>query len=263
MGCLAYPGPVTSLREYTTIGHPVPDTRVWHEVHGEGQPLVLLHGAFSGASSWGGQIPALVDAGWKVFVPERHGHGHSPDVTDEFHYADMATETIAYLDEIVGGPAEIVGWSDGAVVAVLVALQRPDLVRHLVLIGQYYNSSGRAVGGILDALDAADDEMMEFFAAEYADESPDGADHFPVIFEKTMAMIRSEPEIDLGDLAAISAPTLVMQGDRDEVTLDHSREVVDAIGGARLCVLPGSHLIPIEAPASVNAVIGDFLGSDA
>ncbi|AZG47632.1 Putative aminoacrylate hydrolase RutD [Gordonia insulae] len=223
---------------------------------------MLLHGAFSGASSWGGQVPALVDAGWKVFCPERHGHGHSPDVTDEFHYADMAEETIAYLDEVVGGPAEIVGWSDGAVIGALVAVRRPDLVRRLVLIGQYYNSSGRAAGGILDALDTADDDLMAFFADEYAAESPDGADHFPVIFEKTMAMIRTEPEIDLADLSAISSPTLVMQGDRDEVTLDHSRDVVTAIDGARLCVIPGTHLIPIEAPGAVNAVIVQFLGED-
>ncbi|WP_223374174.1 alpha/beta fold hydrolase [Gordonia bronchialis] len=247
------------LCEYTTISHPQPDTRVWHEVYGDGKPVVLLHGAFSGASSWGGQIPALVDAGWKVYCPERHGHAHSPDVMAEFHYADMAAETIAYLDEVVGGPAEIVGWSDGAVVGVLVALQRPDLVRHLVLIGQYLNSSGRATGGILDALESANDDLMSFFAAEYASETPDGADHFPIVFAKTMAMISSEPEIDLSELSVITAPTLVMQGDRDEVTLDHSREVVDAIAGARLCILPGSHLIPIEAPAAVNSVILQFL----
>lgn len=250
------------IREYTTISHPEPNTRVWHEIHGDGQPVVLLHGAFAGASSWGGQVPALVEAGWKVFCPERHGHGHSPDVMEEFRYADMAEETIAYLDEVVGGPAEIVGWSDGAVVGVLVALRRPDLVRRLVLIGQYFNGSGRAVGGILDALDTADDELRGFFAAEYASESPDGADHFPVVFDKTMAMINSEPEIDLGDLAAITVPVLVMQGDRDEVTLEHSRDVAAAIAGARLAVIPGTHLIPIEAPQAVNAVIVQFLGGE-
>ncbi|MGC4932242.1 alpha/beta fold hydrolase [Gordonia sp. DT30] len=249
----------SALREYTTIGHPEPQTRVWHEVYGDGPPVVLLHGAFAGASSWGGQIPALVDGGRRVYCPERHGHGHSSDVTAEFHYADMATETIAYLDEIVGGPSAVVGWSDGAVVGALVALQRPDLVRHLVLIGQYFNSSGRAAGGILDALGARDDELMSFLAAEYAAESPDGTDHFPIIVDKTMAMIGAEPEIDLGDLSAIACPTLVMQGDRDEVTLRHSRDVVAAIGDARLCVIPGTHLIPIEAAQAVNSVILQFL----
>ncbi|MEE4023631.1 alpha/beta hydrolase [Gordonia sp. PKS22-38] len=248
-----------SVREYTTISHPEPNTRIWHEIDGDGRPVVLLHGAFSGASAWGGQVPALVEAGWRVYCPERHGHGHSPDVTDEFHYADMADETIAYLDEVVGGPAELIGWSDGAVVAVLVALRRPDLVGHLILIGQYFNSSGRATGGMLDALETADQDTVDFFAAEYASESPDGADHFPIVWDKTMAMIRSEPEIDLAELSAISAPTLVMQGDRDEVTLDHSVGVVDSIAGARLCVIPGSHLIPIEAPQSVNSVLLQFL----
>ncbi|MET9199296.1 alpha/beta hydrolase [Gordonia sp. NPDC003585] len=252
-----------TVAEYTTISHPEPDTRVWHEVHGEGPPVVLLHGAFSGASSWGAQVPALVDAGWQVFCPERHGHGHSPDVTEEFHYADMATETIAYLDEVVGGPAQIVGWSDGAVVGALVALARPDLVRGLVLVGQYYNSAGRAPGGILDALQSGDPDLLAFFKAEYADESPDGADHFEVVFDKTMAMITAEPEIDLGELSAIACPTLVMQGDKDEVTLDHGREVAAAIPDARLCVIPGSHLIPIEAAPQVNAAILDFLGDPA
>lgn len=250
----------SNVAEYTTITHPEPNTRVWHEVRGEGPPVLLLHGAFSGASSWGAQVPAVVDAGWQVFCPERHGHGHSPDVTGEFHYADMATETIAYLDEVVGEPAAIVGWSDGAVVAVLVALARPDLVRRLVLIGQYYNSAGRAPGGILDALQAGDADLLAFFKAEYADESPDGANHFDVIFAKTMAMITAEPEIDLAEFSAITCPTLVMQGDHDEVTLDHGREVCAAIPDARLSVIPGSHLIPIEAASEVNAVILDFLG---
>ncbi|GAC68596.1 alpha/beta fold hydrolase [Gordonia soli] len=249
----------STVREYTTISHPEPNTRIWHEVTGDGPPTVLLHGAFAGASSWGAQVPAFVDDDRRVYVPERHGHGRSPDVTAEFHYVDMALETIVYLDEIVGAPADIVGWSDGAVVGAIVALRRPDLVRRLVLIGQYFNSSGRASGGILDELDSADSDLMEFFRAAYAEESPDGAEHFSIVFDKTMAMIGSEPEIPIEDLGAIAVPTLVLQGDRDEVTLDHSREVVDAIDGARLAVIPGTHLIPLEAPIAVNSVILQFL----
>ena len=123
--------------------------RTWHEVSGAGEPVVLLHGAFGGASSFFAQTPALVDAGYRVHVPERRGHMHTPDVDGPLTYAVMADDTIAYLDQEVDGPAHLVGWSDGAVVALLVAQRRPDLVRRMVLIGQYYNSSGKVPGSTL------------------------------------------------------------------------------------------------------------------
>ena len=93
----------------------------WHEVRGEGEPVVLLHGAFAGASSWAAQAPALARAGYKVHLPERRGHAHTPDVAGPLTYGVMADDTVAYLDTVVGGPARLVGWSDGAVVALLVA----------------------------------------------------------------------------------------------------------------------------------------------
>lgn len=108
----------------------------WHEVRGKGQPVVLLHGAFAGASSWSAQAPALAESGYQVHVPERRGHAHTPDVPGPLTYGVMADDTAAYLDDVVGGPAHLVGWSDGAVVALLVAQRRPDLVDRLVLIGQ-------------------------------------------------------------------------------------------------------------------------------
>lgn len=247
---------------YVNVGHPVADTPIWHQVDGAGEPVVLLHGAFSTASSWGGQFGPFVDAGYKVHVPERHGHGHSADVMDEFHYESMADETIAYLEEVVGGPAHLVGWSDGAVVAVLVALKRPDLVNRIVALGQYLNSAGRASGEILEGLEDINSDIVQFLRAEYSASSPDGDDHFPIVFAKTTTMIANEPEIDLSVLSAITAPTLIMQGDQDEVTLEHSAAIVSALPNARLAVLPGTHLIPIETPAAVNAVIIGFLGAN-
>lgn len=252
----------TEYTGYVNINHPVPDTPIWHEVDGEGDPVVLLHGAFSAASDWGGQYRPIIDAGFKVYVPERHGHGHSTDVMDEFHYETMADETIVYLDEVVGGPAHIVGWSDGGIIAFLVALKRPDLVNRMVVLGQYMNSSGRATGGILDVFDDINSDIVQFLRAVYAESAPEGDEHFPVVFEKTNTMVANEPEMDLADLAAITAPTLVMQGDHDEVTLEHSAAIVDVLPDARLAVLPGTHLIPIETPAVVNAVIINFLRGD-
>jgi pimeloyl-ACP methyl ester carboxylesterase len=89
----------------------------WHEVHGEGQPTVLLHGAFGGASSWSAQTSVLADAGYRVYVRERRGHAHTPDRPGPLMYQLMADNTVAYRHDAVGTAAHLVGWSDGAVVA--------------------------------------------------------------------------------------------------------------------------------------------------
>jgi pimeloyl-ACP methyl ester carboxylesterase len=164
----------------------------WHEVHGAGQPVVLLHGAFAGASSWSAQAPALAAAGYNVHVPERRGHAHTPDVEGPLTYEVMADDTVAYLDGVVGGRAHLVGWSDGAVVALLVARRRPDLVDRLVLIGQYYNSAGKVSGGLVDQLRAGGDQVMGFLRAEYDLVSPDGPEHFPVVYAKTLRMLATD-----------------------------------------------------------------------
>ncbi len=232
--------------------------RTWHEVSGDGEPVVLLHGAFAGASSFCAQTPALVAAGFRVHVPERRGHAHTPDVAGPLTYSVMADDTIAYLDQELPGAAHLVGWSDGAVVALLVALRRPDLVRRMVLIGQYYNSSGKVADSELDGL-LASPEAVTFLRAGYDPVSPDGPEHFAVVHEKTLHMLATEPEIDLGALSAVITPTLVLQGDRDEVTIQHSLALVDALADARLAVLPGTHGLPIEAPDVVNPLIVSFL----
>ena len=233
--------------------------RTWHEVQGEGQPVVLLHGAFAGASSWSAQTPVLARAGYKVHVPERRGHAHTPDVPGPLTYGVMADDTVAYLDGVVGGPARLVGWSDGAVVALLVALRRPDLVDRQVLIGQYYNSSGKVSGGLVDQLTAGGDQVMGFLRTQYDQVSPDGPEHFPVVYAKMLQMIETEPELELASLAAVGAPTLVLQGDRDEVTLEHGAAVASALPEGRLAVVPGTHLLPLENPDVVNALLLWFL----
>lgn len=230
----------------------------WHEVGGEGPAVVLLHGAFSGAMGWSAQASALVAAGFRVYVPERRGHAHTPDVDGPLTYAVMADDTSTYLRTVVAEPAHLVGWSDGAVVALLVAQRRPDLVDRMVLIGQYYNSSGQAPESDLDRLLRAE-EAIPFLRQGYDPFSPDGPEHFSVVYAKTMAMIDAEPEIDLATLTAVAAPTLVLQGDRDEVTLEHGAAVAAALGQGRLAVLPGTHALPIELPDVVNPLLLSFL----
>lgn len=232
--------------------------REWREVAGTGPPVVLLHGGFGGAASWALTAPRLAESGFEVHVPERRGHARTPDVAGPITYAAMADDTIAYLQRHVGEPAHLVGWSDGAAVALLTARDRPDLVSRLVLIGQYYNSFGRTTGSPLRSA-LSSPQVTASLRAQYGALSPDGPDHFPVFHEKMIAMFDAGPEIDLTTLRSVAADTMVMQGDHDEVTLEHSREVVAAIPRARLAVLPGSHMIPAEQPDAVNALLISFL----
>ncbi len=230
----------------------------WHEVRGDGPAVVLLHGGFSGAAGWSAQAPALAEAGFRVHAPERRGHAHTPDRDGPLSYQVMAEDTIGYLDLVPGGPAHLIGWSDGAVVALLVAQQRPDLIRRLVLIGQYYNSSGRLPDPALENW-LRSEQGVGLLRQGYDPVSPDGPGHFPAVYAKTIAMYDAEPELDLATFRAVTAPTLVLQGDRDAVTVKHSAAVAAALPDGRLAVLPGTHALPLELPGVVNPLLISFL----
>lgn len=147
---------------------------------------------------------------------------------------------------------------NGAVIALLVAQQRPELVSRMILIGQYYSSSGKTEGSeLIAALGTA--EGITMLRRGYDPFTPDGPDHFPIVHAKIMQMITTEPEIELGALGAIGTPTLVLQGDRDEVAVEHSLAVVRTLQNARLAVLPGTHALPVERPDLVNPLISTFM----
>ncbi|MFG2323360.1 alpha/beta fold hydrolase [Streptomyces sp. NPDC048568] len=242
----------------------LPGVRTWYESEGTGDPLVLLHGGFCTNDTWGAQRADLA-AAYRVLLPERRAHGHTPDVDGPLTYQDMADDTVAFLETVVAAPAHLVGWSDGAVVALLVALARPDLVRRVVLIGANFRPGGECFvePGMLDAM-TPDSPDMAFFREMYEPVSPDGADHWPVVAVKMIDMWRTQPTLTERELGRITAPTLVVTGDDDLMTLEHTTALYRALPDARLAVLPGaSHLVPLEKPALVNGLVLDHLGQEA
>jgi len=235
----------------------------WFETVGNGEPLVLLHGGLETNAAWAGQLPSL-GKNFRVLAPERRGHGHTPDVDGRLSYSVMADDTIAFIQAVIHAPAHLVGWSDGAIVALLVAQRRPDLVRKLVLIGGNADVSGYVPewGQVTQA--PADSPLFEPFRAAYEAVSPDGPGHWPVVFAKAMDMWRTEPHIPLADLGEIHARTLVLVGDDDVITLEHAVALYRAVPGAELAVVPGaSHMVPLEKPDLVNHLLLDFLRLDA
>jgi pimeloyl-ACP methyl ester carboxylesterase len=231
--------------------------RTWYEEHGTGDPLVLLHPALADARAFGPTIGAL-QAHFRVFTPERRGHGHTPDVPGEFSFDLVARDTIAFLDQVVGGPAHLVGYSDGAVVALYVAVQRPELVRRLVLVAGVFHRDGWAPG-VIDP----DPPPPTFMAEAYAELSPDGADHLPIVLAKLAHMHATGPSLSHDDLANVESRTLVMVADDDEVILEHALACYRSIPDAELAVVPGtSHGLLVEKPSLCNAILVDFLTSE-
>src|SRR3984893_12013395 len=170
--------------------------RTWYEEHGEGEPLVLLHPGGDGVDARAfGPNGAALAARFHVYTPERRGHGHTPDVEGPITCDAMAQDTIAFLERVVGRPAHLVGCSDGAIVALLVALRRPDLTGRLVLVAGVFHHDG----WVPQAIDP-DKRPPAFLARLYADVSPDGADHYPVIVAKLAVMHTEEPTLTTADL---------------------------------------------------------------
>ncbi|MFF7877593.1 alpha/beta fold hydrolase [Streptomyces californicus] len=242
----------------------LPGVRTWYETEGAGDPLVLLHGGFCTNDTWGAQRADLA-AAHRLFLPERRAHGHTADVPGPLTYQDMADDTVAFLEWVVGGPAHLVGWSDGGVVALLVARERPDLVRKVVAIGANFRPGPECFvePAMLDTL-TPDGPDLAFFREMYEPVAPDGAGHWPVVAAKVIDMWRTQPALTSGDLARVRASTLVMAGDDDLMTLEHTTALYRAIPDAELAILPGaSHLVPLEKPGLVNRMILDHLAQEA
>jgi pimeloyl-ACP methyl ester carboxylesterase len=114
---------------------------MYYEVSGSGEPLVLLHGGFGGAHIWAAQVTDLAER-FSVFVPEQRGRGHTADAKGPVSYQILADDIMAFLGQTVGRRAHLVGASDGGIVGLLVAMQRPDLLRRLVTIGSSFHRDG-------------------------------------------------------------------------------------------------------------------------
>jgi pimeloyl-ACP methyl ester carboxylesterase len=247
------------MGEYVDIG----GLSTWYDEAGGGEPLVLLHGGLCTNETWGVQIPAFAER-FHVLAPERRGHGHTADVEGPLTYADMASDTIGFLDEVVDQPAHLVGWSDGGIVGLLVAIARPDLVRKLVLIGTNYDTGGVAPEAEeMFAHMAPDSPGMANMRGLYETHSPDGPEHWPVVFAKFIELVQREPHISLDDLARIAAPTLVLVGDDDMVAFEHTVSLHRAIPASELAVVPGaSHFVLMEKPELMNRIVLDFLENE-
>ena len=208
--------------------------QMWYDERGHGDPSVLLHPGGAGVDSRAltPTLEALSEL-FHVYAPEQRGHGHTPDVEGPITYELMAQDTVTFVETVIGQPVYLLGCSDGAIVALMVALRRPDLVRRLVFAAGVFHRDGWAEG-VLDG------EPPGFLRQSYGEISPDGIAHYDVMVAKLAVMHAHEPTLTHDDLGRISCRALVMVADDDEVRLEHAVELYRSLADAELAVVPGT-----------------------
>jgi pimeloyl-ACP methyl ester carboxylesterase len=231
-------------------------TPTWIVERGEGEATVLLlHGGLGNADELLDSIGPELLSSYRLVAFDRKGHGHTADDGQPFHYDAMAEETRRVIAHLGIAPTHIVGWSDGGIIVLLLALRHPDLVRKAVLIGANFHFAGFKAADFGPGA-----PFFRLVEEEFARRAPDGGAGFGSIAERVTHMWTTEPTLAPAALRGAVAPILVMAADRDAVTLAHTLELFENLPHGRLAVVPGAtHNLPEEKPALVARLILDFL----
>ncbi len=219
---------------------------MYYEVHGEGTPLIQLHG---GTCTNDQLEVAFFAETFQVIAPEQMGHGRTgDDPSRPFHYHDMAEDTVALLRHLEIERALFLGFSDGGIIGLDMAIHHPELVSRLVVTGANYNKDAYSAGGWEFIMTADPDDWPQQEHDEYTRLSPDGPSHWPVVLERLRRMWLLEPNLTPDQLGRITSPTLVVAGDRDMIQIEHTAALFRAIPKAQLCVVPGTGhgALPLE-----------------
>ncbi|MDG6900703.1 MAG: alpha/beta hydrolase [Nitrososphaerota archaeon] len=233
--------------------------RTYYEEYGEGRPLVMLHGDLWNIECFSEQVRELSKK-LRLILPERRGHGRTPDAPGVWSYPLFASDTAAFMDALGLHSAYLLGHSGGANIALEVAVARPDLVEALVLI------SGDKEIKLTEeqrrtALSRTVDDFRRrapFIAESVERVTPDGKRRLPKIYEKTKELYADwcvPPE----RLATLNVRALLMVGDRDFVPVEEYSSMAKMIPGAQLCVVPGAdHGLMRRRAGLVNTILLDF-----
>ena len=234
---------------------PVNGIRIWYAVFGHGDPVILVHGGLANANYWGNQVRALQDR-YEVIVLDSRGHGRSTRNATPYGYDLMADDVVGLMDFLKIRKAALVGWSDGAIIGLDIALRHPDRLSRLFAFAANSDPSGVA--------DIAHSPVFSAFIARAEGEysalspTPDGYKSFLAQIEK---MWDSQPNWTVEQLRTIKVPTWIVDGDHDEAIKRENTEFMAAsIPGAGLLLQPQvSHFSFLQDPAQFNADVLHFL----
>ena len=265
------PALVLAQQKPTTGYAPVNGLKMYYEVHGSGEPVVLLHGAFMTiTNNWTGWIGELAKTRLVIAV-EMQGHGRTADIERDISSENLADDVAALLDHLKIPRADLIGYSMGGGVAMQCAIRHPDKVRKVVVISSMFRHNGM-VKEALDVFpklsaDAFKDSPIEI---EYKKLSPT-PDDFPKFVKRLVATATKGHDLGADQLKATTAPMFFIHGDADGIRLEHIEEMFRLKGGgthgdlgprsaSRLAILPDTtHVTLMQRMAIIVPMVNDFL----
>ncbi|MFY9153338.1 MAG: alpha/beta hydrolase [Prolixibacteraceae bacterium] len=235
--------------------------QIYYEIYGQGTPLLLIHGGLGSIENFKKCIPTLADH-FKVIAIDSPGHGRSSQ-TDSLSYQFLADQISQFIDFLELDSLYIMGWSDGGVVGLMLANERSDKIKKLIAVGANSRLDGINEEGITwmrnEIIDWSKRDENWFNHYSSLTPEPEKIDRF---VRNTQKMWLSEIYISEANLKSIKIPTMIVQGDRDGIKIEHGIELFRNIGKSQLCILPNtSHFVFDERPDLINGIAIDFFSS--
>lgn len=253
------PLPLPAMPKPSSSGHvALGKAKIWYGIYGDvtGEPVVLLHGGLGNSDHWAHQVPALAAAKYRVIAIDSRGQGRSTLGDGKLSYHGMAGDVVAVLDALEVSKAAIVGWSDGGAIALDLAIHHPRRVAKLFVFGTNYDAKGSKPNKRPSATFAAYNQKCK------GDHARLGNPHdYAAVLRKLVPVWRTQGGFTKDQLRSIQAPTVVSDGDHDEiVVLAQIEEMAKLIPNARLVVFAEtSHFALWQDPAAFNRALLEFL----
>jgi pimeloyl-ACP methyl ester carboxylesterase len=237
---------------------PVNDIEIYYSVYGAGRPLLLLHGGLGNMEYFGNQIPAFAKR-FEVIAVDSRGHGRSTCSSKAYSYGLMASDVIALMDYLAIRNPSIVGWSDGAIIGLEIAIHHPERLNKLVAFAANYSVSGLRENVRGNSTFRLYHELAQHDYKRLSS-TPEKYSEFVAAIEK---LWKTQPNYSPEQLASIRAPTLVIVGEYDEaIKQSHTKEMASLIPNSKLEILPGvSHFAMLQRPEDFNRAVLEFLES--
>lgn len=248
----AAPLPDTPTQGYVTHD----GARIWYATYGVGAPVILLHGGLGNSGNWGYQVPALVKHGYRAVVIDSRGHGRSTRAARPFTYELMAGDVAAVMDTLHLEQAALVGWSDGACTALILADNAPARVAGVLFFACNMDPSGAKEFVFTPIIGNCFNRHVQ----DYAQLSPT-PDQFDAFSEAVGLMQRTEPNYSAQALAQISVPVAIVHSEQDEfIKREHAVYLAQSIPHAEFVeLLEVSHFAPLQRPDHFNRTMLAFL----